>query len=241
MSGSDLLRVFSTGVRDMLAGVLDKKDGLSAHVDAAFDMLDGITKANNVETASKFACRSGCSFCCYAKVTVTPVEVLRIASYLKETLSVDEYKAVYARLVELDNVSRGLDIDARWKLRRPCALLTEDGTCSVYAVRPLACRSMHSFDASKCEADLYGEKPVSIERHIGYAFAYDCFDFALAEALDARDIPSRLELTAALRMAMESANAEQRWTSGKLTFQAAATDAEADMESGKMRLEKALQ
>lgn len=241
MSGSDLLRVFSAGVRDMLTDVLDKKGSVSASVDAAFGFLDGITEANNVKTASKFACRSGCSFCCYAKVSVTPVEVLRIANYLKETLSADEYKAVYARLVELDNVSRGLDVDARWKLRRPCALLTEDGMCSVYSVRPLACRSMHSFDASKCEADLYGEQPVGIKLDLEYAFAYTSFEHILAEALHARGITSRVELTAALRLAMESANAEQRWTGGKLTFQAAATDVEADIESSNMRLDKALQ
>jgi Fe-S-cluster containining protein len=32
----------------------------------------------------------------------------------------------------------------------PCALLTSDGRCSVYAERPFACRRAHSFDAEKC-------------------------------------------------------------------------------------------
>lgn len=53
----------------------------------------------------------------------------------------------------------------RFRARVPCALLGDDGACSVYAARPLACRAASSLDAGACaraldRGDASGELPI---------------------------------------------------------------------------------
>jgi Fe-S-cluster containining protein len=49
-----------------------------------------------------------------------------------------------------------LSDEERWAARIPCALLDEDGRCSVYAVRPLRCRAFHSVSQGDCRAAFEG-------------------------------------------------------------------------------------
>lgn len=52
----------------------------------------------------------------------------------------------------IDNVD--LLLGVFYQMRRPCPLLAEDGTCSVYAVRPITCRIYVSFsDPMRCDPD----------------------------------------------------------------------------------------
>jgi Fe-S-cluster containining protein len=76
-----------------------------------------------------------------------PLEVLRIADYLQRTASPDDLAEVRRRLRERLSAPLG---------DRPCGLLTAEGHCSVYAVRPMTCRGFHSFSKSACQASFEG-------------------------------------------------------------------------------------
>lgn len=178
--------------------------------------------------AREVACRPGCAFCCYIKVVVSPVEVLRIVEYLRQSLGAEELRALRERVQAADERTRGLALDERSQLQMPCPLLRE-GTCTVYPARPLACRGWHSFDAAACERifndtelqhsdemDVYGPQ-VQIPREI---------QGGLIAALERSGLQGdRLELNAALRIALEREEIAERWLRGRRPF-APATDAE---------------
>src|SRR3972149_3817974 len=57
---------------------------------------------------------------------------------------------------------RGVDATARLKLRTPCAFL-ENGSCTIYAVRPFGCRGANSIDAELCRAFVEGRADAAKE------------------------------------------------------------------------------
>jgi hypothetical protein len=69
--------------------------------------------------------------------------VLRIADHLLRTVPPEDLAEVRRRLGERLSAPLGA---------RPCGLLTTDGRCGVYAVRPMTCRGFHSFSKSACQA-----------------------------------------------------------------------------------------
>jgi Fe-S-cluster containining protein len=99
------------------------------------------------------ACRAGCDHCCYQSVGATPPETLAIADHLRRTLSKAELAAVAAHVAEVHRRTQGLSAADRFSPDHPCAFL-RDGRCSIYEVRPLACRGMNAFDADQCSRRL---------------------------------------------------------------------------------------
>ena len=106
----------------------------------------------------------------------------------------------------------------------PCALLTNH-RCIAYPVRPLLCRGFNSSDASACErfAIAPGSKapPVYAPQLRMTAFALAGTNAGLAEAQLKAE---RVELTAALRIALEVPDALETFLAGAPAFAAARLD-----------------
>jgi Fe-S-cluster containining protein len=101
------------------------------------------------------ACRAGCDHCCYQSVGVTPPEALAIFDHLSQTLPDAELEGVAARVGAHRARTRGFSTGERFSPDHPCAFLdVGDGRCTIYEVRPLACRGMNSLDAAECEKRL---------------------------------------------------------------------------------------
>jgi Fe-S-cluster containining protein len=167
------------------------------------------------------ACKEGCAWCCYKLVGTAAPEVLRIADYLRRTLAPADLEALCERVLRLDEQRRALAGD-RWAAGRlPCPLLVEE-RCSVYPVRPLTCRGYNSSDAYRCERSYKSRSPVEVPRYAPQqavaTFTLDGLRAGLAEAGLKADL---LELTAALRMALELPDAAERWLAGEPVFAAA--------------------
>lgn len=94
------------------------------------------------------ACAPGCSFCCYLWTDALPLEILRIADYLQRTASPEDLAELCRRLGERLAAPLG---------QRPCGLLTADGRCAVYALRPMTCRGFHSFSKPSCQVVFEGQ------------------------------------------------------------------------------------
>ena len=84
-------------------------------------------------------CKAGCPWCCYVRLTASVPEVLAVLNYIRETFSAVEVAALKRKVANVDGYTRGLDGEARARLRLPCPLL-KDGSCSVHPVRPFSCR-----------------------------------------------------------------------------------------------------
>lgn len=78
------------------------------------------------------ACGPGCDTCCRQPIPVTPLEFLLLRAHMRVRLDA----ATRARLEAQHEAQLAAEPEP---LRRPCPFLL-DGSCSVYAVRPLACR-----------------------------------------------------------------------------------------------------
>lgn len=156
-----------------------------------------------------FACRAGCSHCCHARVTVLPPEVFRIAHALQsrppqalEALT-ERMRAHVARAGEAAN----------WQDRPLCPFL-EDDLCSIYPVRPGACRKAHSLDAAVC-ASYAAEIPHSLKMLAGA----EALMKGTAEAYAEVGLQvARVELVGAVLQALDDASAEARWCSGDDVF-----------------------
>lgn len=168
------------------------------------------------------ACTKGCSWCCHGlKVEITPPEAIAIAEYLKTKTDPERMPAVADALQDEADEARALSISDRWIARRACYFLDEaSGSCTVWAARPLGCRSHSSLNASACEAAHTGKgdgpavlRPKSIETLYWLARAamhLACED----EAMDMR----AFELTNAVAVALNVPRAAERWHAGERVF-----------------------
>ena len=108
--------------------------------------------AERADSHATMACRAGCWFCCTTPVAVTVFEAAMVKSAIM-TLAEEEQQAVWERLqahIAAQDQAFAAATAERISFHRRCPLLTDEGTCSVYAGRPLACRSVLSLDAERC-------------------------------------------------------------------------------------------
>lgn len=127
-------------------------------------------------SAYRKSCSEGCAWCCCHWVEdVNSFEAQIIADYIRCNLphkKDDIIRKCKDDLTVLENLDtlvnekleqvlcRGdldptnLLLSSFYQLKRPCPLLSPEGTCSVYPVRPLTCRIYMSFsDPSRCSPE----------------------------------------------------------------------------------------
>lgn len=102
------------------------------------------------------ACRAACSHCCYQRVGVTAPEALAIVAHLKQTLDEAALFRVKQKVRLAHEKTHHLSAEQRLSPELPCPLL-DNQMCSVYEVRPLSCRGVHSLDEAVCASKLYDE------------------------------------------------------------------------------------
>ncbi|MBK8098020.1 MAG: YkgJ family cysteine cluster protein [Planctomycetes bacterium] len=98
-------------------------------------------------SAAVRACQAGCSFCCRHPVGVTLPEAIHLRAAI-DRLPPQQRQERIAAVTAAATCTAAMPWGALAALA--CPLLI-DGRCSVYAARPLPCRSWASFDATACE------------------------------------------------------------------------------------------
>lgn len=146
---------------DALAIVLALHEGLadtgaanpaSRLADAAGTLLDR-TMARDLKGLA-YACRKGCSWCCWQRVTCTAPEVFRVAEWMRAnsgragvpTLATIVAAEAAAAAGTPQALPGAAGVGAE---RRPCALLIDDA-CGVHPGRPIPCRAVLSMSAEAC-------------------------------------------------------------------------------------------
>jgi Fe-S-cluster containining protein len=113
--------------------------------DATFDHLR--------QKGARVACKSGCSFCCHLRVTVTAPEAIALFRYLRSEIPASLAQEIERRILANADQIAQLTQQQQLSTNVRCAFLV-NGTCSAYRARPLACALHHSLDVDACE-DLY--------------------------------------------------------------------------------------
>lgn len=166
--------------------------------------------------ALQIECRRGCTYCCHVNVIATPLEAARLAAAIGAGRRRDLERAVLAAGETL----AGLDARARLARKAPCPLLAGDA-CSLYEVRPLACRALVSVSVRDCErhfakneAGLRAMPSLLTPRLVASGFISGEIaalgDLGLASHL--------VELTAALALLLGDPTALDRWLGGEDVF-----------------------
>jgi hypothetical protein len=186
------------------------------------------------------ACRKGCAHCCKQLVTASPPQVFAIANHLRRAAG--GVAAVLEPVRRADSVTRGLDRMARLGKGMPCALLVNEA-CTVYTLRPMACRGFVSESLDACIRS-FSTGPFRIPAPPHYQAVRTACELALWAALHERGLGiDSYELNEALRLALEQPDAEARWLAGEDVFASVSKDTTADqipLETKKAHLENIL-
>lgn len=166
------------------------------------------------------ACASGCAFCCYHPVDMTPPEAFAIAAYLQKTLTPAAGDAAHTRIAaQADRISR-LSYEEHAQARIPCALLV-DGRCSVYPCRPFACRAWNSTSAARCETIFTHGNPVTMLPPLDMRTYEAVWDVArgVTDSLQQGRLDRKsYELHSILQRLLATPEAAQRWAQGEDVF-----------------------
>lgn len=147
----------ATSAANTVLGVIEHDATLGRVIELARSMMASTSRLVSGLLArapeGSVACRAGCDHCCHQIVGVTAPEAFAIFEHLKQTRSVEELEQLKVHVAALYERARGLPSAQRFSPEHPCAFL-RDGSCSIYEVRPLACRGVNSLDAADCETRL---------------------------------------------------------------------------------------
>lgn len=149
---------------------------------------------------ARVQCRRGCAFCCHVTVDVTPLEAIRLAQH--------ERAAGHGPPAAAGATSR----------TAPCPLLA-DGSCTVYEMRPFACRSLFSLDARACEAGFSAAAAVFVPSLDWPRFIACGYITGEIAALEDLGLASHLvELRQALALLLADPTALTRWLNREDVF-----------------------
>jgi len=184
----------------------------------SYDTLIDEIKAER-PPSGPFACAQGCNTCCsQPELSLSAVEVFCIAEHIEKTFSAAEAENLRQRLDRLKIAKEKTALDTPQPLYE-CPLLTEQG-CSVYDVRPFACRGHHSYDLAQCEeAKRSGFTIPVIHQYGEQVSAAQMVVVALRQSLLENNLESGLlDLHLALKIALDDSQARSRWLNGEVVF-----------------------
>ncbi len=169
----------------------------------------------------ELACGRGCSYCCYARVSVCIPEVLLIVAWVRQHFTPGEQADLLDRLRHTEEETTGITDPHHWPFL-PCPFLVE-GACSVYGHRPFVCRRANSVSKEQCRvAYTEGDGQKGLLYNGAHFHAVDAHraPFGLFLYLTGLD-KSVYNLTGAARIALEDPRAGEKWLNGEPVFRPA--------------------
>jgi Fe-S-cluster containining protein len=170
----------------------------------------------------RVACRSGCTYCCMVPVAASAPEVLAIATFVRERFDEERRAALDARIKANIAATEGMDMDQRDRVRLDCPFL-EAGKCTVYEVRPVACRGYSSYSVEDCRED-YEQPGTGVELRTNglRELVYGAIREGLAIACKSASVEHRLlELVRAYKIASGDSTLAETWRDRPEAFETA--------------------
>lgn len=176
----------------------------------------------------KLDCRSGCSYCCHLRVGVMAHEVLAIAEFIQRHFTPQQLISLRTRLEDHHRILKTITRQEHLTTNCQCPLLV-DNRCSVYPIRPFACRGYHSSDVNSC---LYSyENPTDTSEARDQDPRLTELWMAMQGAghsvyLELGFDHSHYELGTALREALANSHSRRRWKNHTKAFPSCVTGAD---------------
>ncbi len=131
---------------------------LKAAIGAMYEAVDGLLEAFLERAGSDgkpAECKKGCAFCCHQPVFAVTHEMLFLKDFISQNSPRNKQDAFIERSREKSLLTLNKSIEEQQKIKFACPFL-ENNTCSVYEVRPMACRIYLSSSLKSCEMDFEG-------------------------------------------------------------------------------------
>lgn len=142
--------------------------------------LETLTQALSQQHAANITCQAGCSGCCLPGLSIFPVEAAAISLALAQLA--EDNPALRQRVREQSQTALGDP-----ETQEHCPLLVDD-LCSIYAVRPVICRS-HGYPIHFQDPD------PAPEAEEGEVFLDVCpLNFTAEGALESLELPATLPI-----------------------------------------------
>ncbi|GAB6052056.1 hypothetical protein JCM17960_08760 [Magnetospira thiophila] len=169
----------------------------------AAEEAQGLYEANvaNLPT-DHLACHAGCGSCCCAHVGIEAPEAFAIARHLQRFGKADPtfIETLRTRAAQVGEMDPG----RRWEAQIPCLFLDPaQQVCTIYPVRPLACRGYTSLDLRACEVstetrDHAAPIPADLERVARANILRQALAQAAARTIHQADPTAHVELHGAV-------------------------------------------
>ncbi|MFN2358140.1 MAG: YkgJ family cysteine cluster protein [Desulfotignum sp.] len=166
-------------------------------------------------------CQSGCSFCCHSRIHVMPLEAVLICAHVQDHFSPAELHGLKDRIHGNLALTRGMNLARRVAVKdqTPCIFL-EHHACSIYAQRPLICRTWNSLNRQACETafvcgDHKAEIPCLSAPNYVYTLARDVVE-SVCKGMHLET--GRFELVSAMDHCLGMADAAGAWKGGTAIF-----------------------
>ncbi len=179
---------------------------------------------------NEIKCEAGCSFCCYYTVSLRAHEVVQVLSHIFKTFSKSEILEIQNRAHKNIKLMKKLSHDEIEHTNLQCALLSDEGLCRCYEVRPLNCRRNNSCNPDLCKkfhedpsADLISDSATDVEQNV------DMITYALSEAFLHNGYDDGMYyLNNALYYGLKNPRVLKRWLKKQKTFPRKAESKEFD-------------
>jgi Fe-S-cluster containining protein len=120
-------------------------ESMFAAIDGLNDSILSLAKRQNTEVV----CFKGCQWCCHQAVYANSYELHFLSDKIKSRFSPEKIAEIQkTTLAKLNATSQMIEEEIA-KYKSPCPLL-ENGACSVYDARPMACRIYLSTKIESC-------------------------------------------------------------------------------------------
>lgn len=163
-------------------------------------------------------CQDGCSYCCRKPgVLVTIPEALRIVEHVRATFESDALTGLRARAATYVQQLNGRHFNEPCAESVPCPLLVDEH-CSVYPLRPLACRGYNSTSVDACR-QAHGDTAARVPIFAMLKDVTDGATLGTAQCLEANGLNADLVdlgTTLALTLSADSASDQSALTGDAL-------------------------
>lgn len=213
------VEVMNTASQALLPMLTAARAGKSSPRDVGVRFFASMDAAT-AKSSEPLACDGGCSYCCHYHVYLTAFEAFLIAEHIDAQFREEDKKAVIERLEANLRQITGMTAQQHVLTNVACALLSPTGKCSIYPVRPIACRRHHALNATACRVTFEDPASPMVSHKSPYREA-TAEGFTVAANISCRQVgldSLYYEMNGALHEAMTNRASLRRWRDGKISF-----------------------
>ena len=156
---------------------------------------------------------------CYSMKSLTPLEVIEIAEFIRQTRPAPDVQSLADRASENSRRAERLDQTAYRQEGIRCPLLLDDGRCMVPGVEPLQCRAGCPLGVD--EPSMKDDRPASLPNVDTHAMSVALgVERGMSEAIESAGLDGTVrEFNGALAVALKTPDVAARWIHGDRMFE----------------------